>query len=79
MTFNSPAEVAFDSAIDDLLRRGMRSTHNSAIDAAVKMILLCKEQPIVDIVENVLKLKLEAEAKNEPDRATLSPSSETPQ
>ena len=50
----------FDNILENLLRTGMRTTHNDAIDSAVRMIRLCGNQPIEEIVTSVLKLKVDA-------------------
>lgn len=48
----------FESRMDRILRDGMRSTHNSAIDAAVKMYLLVKDESTAEIIKSIEALKL---------------------
>lgn len=59
-------------AITRMTKDAMRTTHNSAIQAAVKMILLCKHQDPCEIAAAVLALMV---AEGELKDVDISPAS----
>jgi hypothetical protein len=69
----------FEARMDRILRDGMRATHNSAIEAAVKMILIHQVGGVnlSDVARAVLELKLQ-DPHDEHNSPTPSPTTDTP-